>query len=133
MLNLKAMSDEEFNILVTPSLPRTVMYVKVEENGSVLLSSKVTEKLSKIPVQIRFNRDCTAIQVSAAASEESLMFPKSGRKVVPDAAKILKEKKIPFPAVFHGEFCGETTKWRGERQENPTTRRSRTTRGTKKK
>lgn len=134
MLNLKSMPDEEFSILVTPSASRrTVMYVKVEENGSILLSSKVAEKLAKVPVQLRFNKDCTAIQISAAGCESSMTFPKSGRKTVPNAAKILKENKIPFPVVFYGDICGETAKWRGERQVNPTEKPSQITRGTKKK
>lgn len=133
MLDLKSMPDEEFSILVTPSASRAVMYVRVEENGSVLLSSKVAEKLAKVPVQLRFNKDCTAIQISAAGCESSMTFPKSGRKTVPNAAKILKENKIPFPVVFRGDLCGETAKWRGKRQVNPTEKPSRITRGIKKK
>lgn len=109
------------------------MYVKVEETGSVLLSSIVAEKLAKMPVQIRFNRDCTAIQICAAGSADSVTFPKSGRKAVPNAAKILRENRIQFPAIFNGEICGENTKWRGERQVNPTGKPSQTIRGTKKK
>lgn len=68
MLDLKNITDEEFSILVTPSAPQAAMYVKVEETGSVLLSSKVAEKLTKMPVQIRFNKDCTAIQICVAGS-----------------------------------------------------------------
>lgn len=94
MLDLKNMSDEEFSILVTPSAPQAAMYVKVEETGSVLLSSKVAKKLAKMPVQIRFNRDCTAIQISEAGSADSVTFPKNGRKTVPNAAKILRENRI---------------------------------------
>lgn len=45
MLDLKNMTDEEFSILVTPSAPQAAMYVKIEETGSVLLSSKVAEKM----------------------------------------------------------------------------------------
>ena len=133
MLDLKNMPDEEFSILVAPSAPRTVMYVRIEEDGSVLLSSKAAEKLVKIPVQIRFNKNCTAIQIAAAESENSVTFPKSGRKTVPKAAKILKENGIPFPAVFHGDICGEAAKWRGERQLNPTGKPSQISRGIKKK
>ena len=69
MLDLKNMTDEEFSILVTPSAPQAAMYVKVEETGSVLLSSKVAEKLAKMPVQIRFNKDCTAIQICVAGKQ----------------------------------------------------------------
>lgn len=129
-MDLKSMSDEEFSILVTPSAPQAAMYVKVEE---VALSSKVAEKLVKIPVQIRFNKDCTAIQIAAAESESSVTFPKSGRKTIPNAVKILKENRIPFPVVFSGELCEDAAKWRGERRINPTDVLLQTTRGTKKK
>ena len=132
MLDLKNMSDEEFSILVTPSAPQAAMYVKVEETGSVLLSSKVAEKLAKMPVQIRFNKDCTAIQISAAGSADSGTFPKNGRKTVPNAAEILRDHRISFPAVFRGKVYGEAGKWRGDRQPNPTGRPSQITRGTKK-
>ena len=113
--------------------PRKESEAKVEETGSVLLSSKVAEKLAKMPVQIRFNRDCTAIQICAAGSADSVTFPKSGRKAVPNAAKILRENRIQFPAIFNGEICGENTKWRGERQVNPTGKPSQTIRSTRKK
>lgn len=132
MLDLKNMPDEEFSILVTPSAPQTVMYVRVEETGSVLLSSKVAEILAKIPVQLRFNKDCTALQISTGECENSVIFPKNGRKTVPNAAEILRDHRISFPAVFHGKVYGEAGKWRGERQPNPTGRPSQIIHGTKK-
>lgn len=132
MLDLKNMSDEEFSILVTPSAPQAAMYVRVEETGSVLLSSKVAEILANVPVQLRFNRDCTAIQISTGESDSSVIFPKSGRKTIPNAAKILRDHNISFPVVFRGDICGETGKWRGERQPNPSGRPSQITRNTKK-
>ena len=49
MLDLKNMPDEEFSILVTPSAPQTVMYVRVEETGSVLLNSKVQKYWQRYP------------------------------------------------------------------------------------
>lgn len=133
MLDLKNMTDEEFSILVTPSAPQAAMYVKIEETGSVLLSSKVAEKMAKMPVQIRFNKDCTAIQICAAGSGDSVTFPKSGRKTVPNAAKIHRENRIQFPAIFNGEICGENVKWRGALQVNPTGKPSQTIRSTRKK
>lgn len=106
---------------------------QIEETGNVALSSKVAEKLVKIPVQIRFNKDCTAIQIAAAESESSVTFPKSGRKTIPNAVKILKENRIPFSVIFSGELCEDAAKWRGERRINPTDVLLQTTRGTKKK
>lgn len=62
MLDLRSMSDEEFTVLVTPSVPQTTMHVTVEGSGKILLSSRVAAKLSKIPVRICFNQDYTAMQ-----------------------------------------------------------------------
>lgn len=52
-----------------------MLKMEIEETGSVALSSKVAEKLRKIPIQIRFNKECTAIQIAAAESESSVTFP----------------------------------------------------------
>ena len=136
MLDLRSMSDEEFTVLVIPSVPQTAMHVTVEESGKISLSSKVAEKLSQIPVQIYFKRDYSAIQISPAISqteESSIIFPKNGRKGGLNAAEKLEESNIPLPAVFCGYFCDESNKWRGERQLNPTSKPSPTSRSTKKK
>lgn len=134
MLDLRSMSDDEFSILVTPTAPQAVMYIKISEDGAVLLSSKVAEKYAKVPVQIRFNRDCSAIQISQTSEEmNSVTFPKNGRKKLPNAAQILKQNKLSFPVTFQGYICGEAEKWRGERQQNPIIKPLQTTHGTKKK
>ena len=51
MLDLRSMSDDEFTVLVTPTVPQTTMRVTVEESGKILLSSKVAAKLSQTPMQ----------------------------------------------------------------------------------
>lgn len=134
MLDLRSMSDEDFTVFVTPSAPQATMRVTVEESGKVLLSSKVAEKFSKIPVRIQFNRDYTAIQISQAIDgEDSIVFPKNGRKGGLNASELLRKSNIPLPAVFRGCFCNEPNKWRGERQQNPISRPSPTIRTTSKK
>lgn len=134
MLDLRSMSDDEFSVLVTPSIPQAAMSIRIDEDGMVLLSSKVAEKYAKVPVQIRFNRDCSAIQISQASEEmNSVTFPKNGRKKLPNAAQILKQNKLSFPVTFQGYICGEAEKWRGARQLNPTQKPSQTTRDAKKK
>ena len=130
------MSDEEFTVPVTSSISQTTMHVTVEESGKILLSSKVAARLSKIPVRIYFKQDYSAIQISQAvrgAEEGSVVFPKSGRKAGLNAAEMLRKSNIPLPAVFHGCFCDESNKWRGERQLNPTSKPSPTSRSIKKK
>lgn len=103
------------------------------EDTFLSCTDKVAEKLVKIPVQVRFNKDCTTIQIAAAESESSVTFPKSGRKAIPNAVKILKENRIPFSVIFSGALCEDAAKWRGERRINPTDVLLQTTRGTKKK
>ena len=66
------MSDEEFSVLVTPSVSQAAMYVRVEKSGKILLSSKVAEKVAKTPVHIRFNKDYTAVQISKADMQEKV-------------------------------------------------------------
>lgn len=110
MLDLRSMSDEEFTVLVTPSVPQAAMYVTVEESGKVYLSSKVAEKIARKPVHIRFNRDYTALQIAQTTTEaepKSVVFPKNGRKTIEDAAELLRKNRIPLPAVFRGYFCTE--------------------------
>lgn len=69
MLDLRNMSDEEFTIVVTPSVPQTATHVTIDESGKVYLSSKVAEKFARKPVQISFNQGLTAIQLAQMAEE----------------------------------------------------------------
>ena len=103
MLDLRSMSDDEFTVLVTPTIPQTTMRVTVEESGEILLSSKVAAKLSQTPIRICFNQDYTAMQISASIGkpgEGSIIFPKNGRKGGLNAAEKLRKSNIPLPAVF---------------------------------
>lgn len=133
MTELKKMLDEEFEILIVPTIPQTATYVKVEADGYITLSSKIAEKFKKTPVQIRLNQDCTAIQIAQAEGENCVTFPKNGRKKMQDAARILGEHKVQLPAVYAGGFCDDQLKWRGAYRENPTGRQSQITHATKKK
>ena len=102
MLDLKNITDEEFSILVTPSAPQAAMYVKVEETGSVLLSSKVAEKLTKMPVQIRFNKDCTAIQICVAGH-----FQRAAGKQFPMPQKSSERTEFNFQQFLTARFVAK--------------------------
>lgn len=135
MLNLRSMSDEEFAVVVTPSLPEVASHITIDASGKVLLSSKIAERFAKKPVQLQFNRDFSAIQLVENTQQSdpySLVFPKNGRKMIPNATELLRQNKIPLPAVYRG-YCFDAGKWRGERQQNPTTKSSASTRSIKKK
>ena len=135
-MDLKKMLDEEFCVVVAPPISRIAMQVTVVESGSVLLSGKLAEQFAKKPVEIRFNKDGTAIQISCSSNKEctnSIVFPKNGRKAIPHAKDILTQQKVTFPAIFTSYDTPENGKWRGARQENPTTKPSPTSRSTKKK
>lgn len=136
MLDLKNMSDEEFCIIVTPPVTRVAMQVTIDESGNVSLSGKLAEQFSKKPVQIRFTKEGTAIQISCSKNEADtydIVFPKSGRKMIPSAKEILKQNRIAFPVVFSSHDMPENEKWRGARQENPMPKPSAGSRNTKKK
>lgn len=136
MLDLRNMSDEEFCVVVTPPVTRVAMQVTIDESGNVSLSGKLAEQFSKKPVQIRFNKEGTAIQITCSknkADTTDIVFPKSGRKTIPSAKEILKQNRITFPVVFSSYDVPENEKWRGARQENPILKPSAGSRNTKKK
>lgn len=73
----KNIPDEEFSILVKPTVTQPVTFAKVSADGYISLSCKIAEKFGKKPVQIRLNRDCTAIQIAQAEGENCVIFPKT--------------------------------------------------------
>lgn len=136
MLDLRNMSDEEFSIVVRSSAPQSTLQVTFNENGYVQFNSKLAEKFARRIVQPGFNPGFTALQV--ACTEEPIddskyIFPKNGRKKIPEVADYFKKAHIPFPVVFCGILLENGEKWRGERQVNPTEKPLQTSRSIKKK
>lgn len=132
MIDLRSLPDDAFIHIVTPMDSNPYSRITIQENGFVLLSSKVAEQFAKKPVQMRFNKDCSAIQLFCIGEDSSMVFPKSGRKMLPSAKGFLQDSKIDFPAEYRG-YCIEEGKWRGELQPNPTVSPSPSTRSMKKK
>ena len=89
MLDLRSMSDDEFTVLVTPTVPQTTMRVTVEESGKILLSSKVAAKLSQTPIRICFNQDYTAMQISASIGKPGRQhhIPEKWKKRRPECGR----------------------------------------------
>ena len=136
MLDLRNMSDEEFSIVVRSSAPQSMLQVTFDENGYVQFNSKLAEKFARKMVQLGFNPSFTALQVVCTEEpidESKYIFPKNGRKKIPEAADYFKKARIPFPVVFRGILLENGEKWRGERQQNPTEKPLQTSRSTKKK
>ena len=130
MLNLKNLPDEEFSIVVTPPIPQSNVQLTISQSGHVYLSSKLAQHFSKRPVQLSFNRDYTAVQLLQLPSESDpncLVFPKNGRKLIPNAAELLQGKRIPCPIM-----SDTAEKWRGGYYKNPTAKSSNDSRNTKK-
>ena len=130
------MSDEEFSIVVRSSAPQSTLQVTFNENGYVQFNSKLAEKFARKIVQLGFNPGFTALQV--ACTEEPIddskyIFPKNGRKKIPEVADYFKKAHILFPVVFCGILLENGEKWRGERQVNPTEKPLQTSRSIKKK
>lgn len=136
MLDLKNMPDSEFCDVVTPPVKRATMQVTLDKEGNVSLSGKLAEQLSGKPVEIRFNKARTAIQIVCLPEHmknRSIIFPKNGRKTIPNAAELIKQVSVSFPVVFSSYDIPKNGKWRGGRQENPTTKPSAHSRNTKQK
>ena len=136
MLDLRNMSDEEFSIVVRSSAPQSTLQVTFNENGYVQFNSKLAEKFARKIVQLGFNPGFTALQV--ACTEEPIddskyIFPKNGRKKIPEVADYFKKAHILFPVVFCGILLENGEKWRGERQVNPTEKPLQTSRSIKTK
>lgn len=124
MLDLASMTNEDFCTPVTPPVPQTSARIVVDEFGMVSLSNNLALAFSKKPVQLRFNKDRTAIQISHAESATDpfcIVFPKSGRKLLPNAQELLKQKQIAFPAIFRSCEPPDGEVWRGAYVPNPTT------------
>lgn len=135
-MDLKRMPDEEFCVVVAAPTSRIAMHVTITESGSVSLSGKLAEQFVKKPVEIRFNKNGTAIQITYSPSKDGpniIIFPKNGRKLLPHAKEILSQQNVPFPAIFSSYDIPENGKWRGALQENPTAKPSPAFRNTKKK
>lgn len=115
MLNLAAMSDEEFCVPVRPPVPQTPARVVINEKGLVSLNGKLAEKFANRPVRLCFNQAGTAIQIACTRKKDPLniVFPKNGRKRLPDARELLMEKRIAFPAIFTNEAPTGGEVWRG--------------------
>lgn len=133
MLNLRNMSDEEFRVIITVSPSQPILQVTVYESGHVQLNGRLAEHFAKKPVQLSMNADFTALQIvqTEQADVNGFVFPKSGRKKIPQMVDCLKRARAPFPVVFRGIMLDHSTKWRGERQVNPTGRLSKTSPATK--
>ena len=135
VLDLNAMSEDEFSILVRPRASQPVLQITVDESGRITLNNKLSAQLAAKPLELRFNPDFTAMQLSLLQEtfDHFFAFGKNGRKTIPEAALLLKEARVPLPAVFRGSFCAGGQEWRGQRQPNPTTGPLPTTRKTKQK
>lgn len=134
MLDLKNMSDADFCVVVTPPVPRSALQVTLYETGKVTLSGKLAEQFSGKPVEIRFNKARTAMQISCLpepSDGKPIVFPKNGRKSIPSAAEQLRAAAVALPAVFRSYDLPENGKWRGAHQENPTKKSSASSRSTK--
>lgn len=136
MLDLASMTNEDFCTPITPPVTRASSQIVIDASGTVSLSSKLAEKFSKKPVHLRFNENRTAIQISYAGTEAdplSIVFPKSGRKLLPSAQALLKQKRIALPAIFRSYEPLDSDKWRGAHMQNPTPSSSPTSHSKKKK
>lgn len=133
MIDLRNMPEENFSVSITPPALRSTLQLTINGEGYVSLNSKLIELFAKKPVQIRFTQDFSAMQITCVAEEDSFVFPKSGRKYIPEIVGRMNALHISFPAGYRGLLMENDMKWRGGRLENPTIKRSQTTHTTGKR
>lgn len=95
MLDLASMTNEVFCTPVTPPVPQTSARIVVDEFGMVSLSNNLALAFSKKPVQLRFNKDRTSIQISHVESATDPFlhrFPKKWSKTSSKCAGIAQAK-----------------------------------------
>lgn len=72
---------EQFTFIVDPPENRARAYfVSVYADGRFNMNGRLAEKMSKNPLQIRFNRDGTRLCLLESAKEKTMQFPKNGSK-----------------------------------------------------
>jgi len=116
------------DLLNMPKKSRNGLQATINEKGYMTLNAGLGEVFIQVPVQIRFTQDFTVMQITRTAENDGVVFPKCGRKFVPEITKRLKELRVSFPVAYRGQMLENNEKWRGERQINPTTKQSKTIR-----
>ena len=112
---------EQFTFVVDPPEMRMkAYYVSIYADGRFNLNGRLADKLSRKPLQIRFNRDGTRLCLLETAEERTMQFPKNGSKKLPDAVAYLKKQKILIPARYTMGYSEEYRSWQGVLEENPT-------------
>lgn len=112
---------EQFSFVVDPpKMYAKTYYASIYTDGRFNLNSRLAEKLSGKPLQIRFNKDGTRLCLIESAEEKTMQFPKNGTKKIPDVANYLKKQKILLPARYTVGYSEEYSSWQGFLDENPT-------------
>lgn len=73
----KNIPDEEFSILVKPTVTQPVTFAKVSADGYISLSCKIAEKFGKKPVQIRLNRIAQRFRSPRPRGRTALSFQRT--------------------------------------------------------
>ncbi len=113
---------EQFTIQIHPPVARSALQcINIYENGELALNGKLAQTIYGQPFLLAFTDDARALAlIPTEKSTDTIQFPKSGRKHIPDAIELLNKKKIPFPAQYEVWFNQEESFWQGDLSENPT-------------
>ena len=84
------------------------------------VNGKLAQVIHGQPFLLVFTGDARALAlIPTEKSTDTIQFPKSGRKRIPDVTELLNKKKIPFPAQYEVWFNQEERFWQGDLSENP--------------
>lgn len=112
---------EQFTIQIHPPVARSALQcINIYENGDFTLNGKLAQVIHGQPFLLVFTGDARAFAlIPTEKSTDTIQFPKSGRKRIPDVTELLNKKKIPFPAQYEVWFNQEERFWQGDLSENP--------------
>ena len=116
------LKKEQFTIQIHPPIARSALQcINIYENGDFTLNGKLAQTIHGQAFLLAFTSDARALAlIPAEKSTETIQFPKSGRKRIPDVSELLKRKKIVLPAQYEVWFNREENFWQGDLAENPT-------------
>ena len=130
----KTLKRENFTILILPPENRvSIQCVRIYEDGKFNMNGKLASVLGGQSFEIRFTKDAESLALFPAENRpETVRFPKSGSRKLPDATRFLTQNKFAFPAQYDVWFNEAESFWQGDLIANPARGRSKQRPNTKK-
>jgi hypothetical protein len=112
---------DSFTIVVATPINRlSTTCVNIYEDGKFNMNGKLASILGGKSLLIGLTDSCRNMCIiEADDTVESIKFPQSGSRRLPDLVSILKNHGLSFPARYKFWYSEATKSWQGEYIENP--------------